>query len=86
MATHLLFSRALSDHGAPTDADWDDVSPHRPCSVCGAGSSCRRHIDNAFVSCARRQSQWPLTNGAWLHRLTELAAPAAREGTSAGAH
>jgi hypothetical protein len=71
MATRsLLSSRVeLSSHGGATDTDWDDVSQHRPCSVCGAESDCRRHVDDAFASCARRRSEWPLTNGAWLHRV-----------------
>jgi hypothetical protein len=26
---------------------------------------------DAFVSCAREPSQWKLTNGSWLHRITQ---------------
>lgn len=86
MATRsLLSSRVeLSGHGSAIDADWDDVSEHRPCSVCGAESDCRRHVDDAFVSCARRPSEWPLTNGAWLHRVTGADDDAAPGGTSTG--
>jgi hypothetical protein len=78
----LLSSRVeLAGHGTATDTDWDDVSQHRPCSVCGAESDCRRHVDDAFVSCARRRSEWPLTNGAWLHRVAARD-PSGSAGTS----
>jgi hypothetical protein len=67
----LLSSRhEVARHGPAIDADWDGVSEHRPCPVCGAESECSRHVGDAFVSCARRPSDWPLTNGGWLHRLT----------------
>ena len=38
--------------------------------MCGAESGCHRHVDDAFVSCSRCPSDWPLTNGAWLHRIS----------------
>jgi hypothetical protein len=59
----------LARHRAPNDVEWDDVSEHQPCPVCGAESECSRHVDDGFVSCARRPSDWPLTNGGWLHRV-----------------
>jgi hypothetical protein len=59
----------LARHRTPTEGDWDDVSERNPCPVCGAESDCSRHVDDSFVSCARRPSEWPLTNGGWLHRL-----------------
>jgi hypothetical protein len=52
------------------DADWDEVSRAAPCPTCGAESGCSRHFEAAFVSCARSPSEWPLTNGTWLHRAT----------------
>ncbi|MGD0525002.1 MAG: hypothetical protein ABSE49_07655 [Polyangiaceae bacterium] len=74
MTAHPLSSLrvGLRDHDAQGDADWEDVSPRYPCYVCGAGAGCRRQTGNAFVSCAHRQSEWPLTNGAWLHRMRAL--------------
>ena len=60
----------LARHRTPIDGEWDDVSEYHPCPVCGADSRCSRHVDDAFVSCARRSSEWPLTNGGWLHRVT----------------
>ena len=60
-----------------TDADWTDVSSHYPCAVCGAHSNCSRRVDDVFVSCTRHPSDWPLTTGGWLHRLTLGAVPAA---------
>lgn len=55
---------------APVHEDWDGVSRTDPCPMCGADSGCSRHVEAAFVSCARRPSDWPLTNGTWLHRST----------------
>lgn len=51
------------------DPEWNGVSPEHPCDICGGPSVCRRHADDPFVSCTRRPSDWPLTNGAWLHRV-----------------
>ena len=49
--------------------EWQSVSSRHPCSVCGAVRGCRFQADDAFACCANSQSEWPLTNGAWLHRL-----------------
>ena len=54
-----------------TDAEWDGVSQAQPCPICGATSGCRTLTEDAFASCARRPSEWPLNNGAWLHRIVE---------------
>ncbi len=51
------------------DDEWDRVSPRRPCPICGADAGCRVRLSDALVCCASRVSQWPLTNGAWLHRI-----------------
>lgn len=56
------------------DFDWANVTDKRPCPVCGGGSRCRRHTVDAFASCARRPSEWPLTNGSWLHRVAGASA------------
>ena len=53
------------------DDEWDRVSPRRPCPICGADAGCRVRMSDALVCCASRVSQWPLTNGAWLHRILE---------------
>lgn len=53
----------------PLDHDWSNVSVLRPCPVCGSQSGCSVHADGAFASCSREQSEWPLTNGSWLHRV-----------------
>jgi hypothetical protein len=55
------------------DFEWAAVSDARPCLVCGSDSRCRRHTVDAFASCARRPSEWPLTNGSWLHRTATAA-------------
>src|SRR5678815_2827152 len=51
------------------DADWERVSASRPCPICGCDNACRRHVVDAFVCCARQPSDWPLTDGGWLHRV-----------------
>jgi hypothetical protein len=53
---------------AALDAAWSAVSESRPCPVCGASASCGTHLDEDFVCCMNEPSEWPLTNGAWLHR------------------
>jgi hypothetical protein len=60
----------LARHSTAIQTDWDGVSEGHPCPICGGRSDCSRCADEAFVACARRPSDWPLTNGAWLHRLT----------------
>jgi hypothetical protein len=55
-------------HALVTEAEWERVSSERPCPVCGANRGCSTH-SNTFVSCERILSQWPLTTGAWLHRV-----------------
>ena len=62
---------AMTRVAPPThpDHDWSNVSELRPCPVCGSPSGCSVHADGAFASCSREQSEWPLTNGSWLHRV-----------------
>jgi hypothetical protein len=59
---------ALAHHRTALDDDWDDVNEAHPCPICGGESACSRRVGEAFVSCTHRPSDWPLTNGAWLHR------------------
>lgn len=49
--------------------EWQPVSARHPCRVCGSNRGCRFQTDGAFVSCVNSESPWPLTNGAWLHRV-----------------
>ncbi len=59
----------LAGHRAAIDADWERVSERKPCPICGGDSGCRRNLADAFVCCSRRPSEWPLTDGGWLHRV-----------------
>jgi hypothetical protein len=61
------------------DAEWKLVSEFHPCPICHAAAGCHRDLEGAFACCARQPSDWPLTSGAWLHRV-ERAAPRARGG------
>jgi hypothetical protein len=59
---------------AAVDVEWDNVTERDPCPICGSDSGCHRHAEFAFVSCSRRPSEWPLTNGGWLHRVAAIGA------------
>ena len=62
--------RLVSAAPAPIEMEWRVVSEIRPCPVCGGSSDCKTHSLDDFASCTREPSDWPLTNGAWLHRLS----------------
>jgi hypothetical protein len=51
------------------EAEWKLVSEKHPCPICNAEDGCHRDDEGAFACCARRPSDWPLTSGAWLHRV-----------------
>jgi hypothetical protein len=70
----------------PDDVDWNGVSVKRPCPICGGDAVCRTRPDGTFACCARRTSDWPLTNGLWLHRLVISAVGARGEVASADTH
>jgi hypothetical protein len=53
----------------PVDTEWRNVSERSPCPICGASEACRTHPDGHFACCAQKPSEWPMTNGAWLHRI-----------------
>jgi hypothetical protein len=55
---------------AAIDSDWRLVSQERPCPVCGADDACSVHNADDFACCAREPSDWKLTNGSWLHRVS----------------
>jgi hypothetical protein len=67
------------------DAEWKLVSEKNPCPICKSAADCHRDLEGAFACCARRPSDWPLTSGAWLHRVerTEHRATSARAGVIA---
>lgn len=51
------------------EAEWKLVSDRHPCPICRAADGCHRDLEGSFACCARRPSDWPLTSGAWLHRV-----------------
>ncbi|MFZ5895085.1 MAG: hypothetical protein ACOY0T_28755 [Myxococcota bacterium] len=61
--------RFVSAAPAPIEMEWRVVSEIRPCPVCGGNTDCKTHALDDFASCTRQPSEWPLTNGAWLHRV-----------------
>lgn len=59
-----------------SETDWQAVCAKRPCPVCASVEGpCSGHVDEDFASCARCPSDWPMTNGGWLHRLNDAMAP-----------
>jgi hypothetical protein len=65
-------------HVTSTDIEWITVSGRRPCPVCGGSLQCQVQAEGAFAACNTRPSDWPMTSGAWLHRV-ELPAPSLLE-------
>ena len=51
------------------EAEWKLVSEKHPCPICESADGCHRDLEGAFACCGRRPSDWPLTTGAWLHRI-----------------
>ncbi|MEN9579591.1 MAG: hypothetical protein RJA70_2600 [Pseudomonadota bacterium] len=58
--------------GITDDTSWSFVTESKPCPVCGSLGGCRRHVNADFACCERRASEWKLTTGAWLHRITPV--------------
>ncbi len=52
-----------------TDIEWVSVSVQRPCPICGNALSCHVQSGAPFAACIKQPSDWPLTSGAWLHRI-----------------
>ena len=57
----------------PAEFDWIKVSAGRRCPICGGGTGCKTHSEGNFAACGQEPSDWPLTSGAWLHRLGAVA-------------
>jgi hypothetical protein len=64
--------------------EWLAVSTRQPCRVCGAVRSCRFQPSSNLVCCVNTESDWPLTNGAWLHRVVPDDVTAQGTASSAG--
>ena len=68
-----MMIRVVPSHAV--DMDWKAASASSPCPICGGEEGCQRHIDDDFASCFQEPSEWPLTNGGWLHRVVRGATP-----------
>jgi hypothetical protein len=53
----------------PAELEWINVSVWRRCPICGGAAGCKTHADGDFAACGKQPSDWPLTSGAWLHRV-----------------
>jgi hypothetical protein len=69
-------------HGIGADFEWINVSVWRRCPICGGVAGCKTHAEGHFAACGRQPSDWPMTSGAWLHRVRP---PFARMSTSSDA-
>lgn len=52
--------------------DWKRVTRAAPCPVCEKTDWCGVSADGAAACCMRVQSDHPVKNGGWLHRLKDL--------------
>jgi hypothetical protein len=60
-----------SSEQVAADAVWRGASARNPCPICGGSEGCFVHEEDDFVSCGTSPSDWPLTNGTWLHRFVD---------------
>lgn len=58
-----------------TKDGWLRTSMHRPCPICER-DWCTVSPDGSLCCCMRAESDWPVKNGGWIHRLTDALAPA----------
>ncbi len=57
-------------------SEWVRVNRHHPCPICGKPDWCGVSADGSAAICMRTESDRPVRNGGWVHRLTD-APPAA---------
>ncbi len=53
-------------------SEWTFVSVKHPCAICAGHDGCRRGFDDEFACCTRVSSEWPLSAGGWVHRVTRF--------------
>jgi len=56
-------------HAAVDVPEWIEVSPARPCPICGGTSRCSIHEEGEFARCLKVVCDWPVLTGGWLHRI-----------------
>jgi hypothetical protein len=54
------------------DLAWVEVSVAQPCRICGAVRECLMRASGEFADCHQVTSDWPMTDGGWLHRLDTM--------------
>ena len=70
------------------EVEWTFVSVKHPCHICAGHEGCRSSCDDEFACCTRLSSEWPLSAGGWVHRVSHVAyatSPGGLEDPSAGA-
>ena len=61
---------------ACTATKWVRVTRHRPCPICQKPDWCGVSADGEVACCMRVQSDRPVRNGGWLHRIAAAPPPA----------
>ena len=59
------------------EVEWTFVSSKHPCSICGGHDGCRSGFEHEFACCKRVSSEWPLSAGGWVHRVSPFPLTAA---------
>jgi len=60
------------------EVEWTFVSPKHPCAICGGHDGCRQCVEDEFACCKRVSSEWPLSAGGWVHRVSRFSRAASR--------
>ena len=52
------------------EVEWTFVSARQLCPICAGNDGCRSSLDDDFACCRRISSEWPLSAGGWVHRVS----------------
>lgn len=55
------------------EIEWTFASVRHPCIICAGQDGCRKSYDGEFACCTRIASEWPLSAGGWVHRVSRAA-------------
>ena len=54
------------------EVEWTFASAKHPCPICAGHEGCRSGFEDEFACCTRISSDWPLSAGGWVHRMSRL--------------
>jgi hypothetical protein len=58
------------------EVEWTFASAKNPCPICAGHEGCRSGFEDEFACCTRISSEWPLSAGGWVHRMSRRLASA----------